>query len=241
MIGLYCYLRRLAGNFPAYSIAAVDTSRAHVGPSMEQLLEENRIALDTAVSKSNDLDRESAGLAAKVDRLQRKVYYVTNDCYAVVRENLILQNQLGDFNPCPKFRIEYDQLTADFVAMKSQREKEHAIQEQTRLIVEERKVELAAAKRAAAKIKKAHCKELERLQRERDKAKEKYQALLATTSASAAAATNTVATATANILWTDQRPGGKCPPYPSSPLPATLHFKPLLRPRALAIRSQISR
>ena len=210
-IGFYRYLRRLADKFPALPIVATD-SLAHVGPTTEELLAEKETALNAAVSKNDNLDRENAGLRAKVARLQTEVDFITKDRYALVREKLTLENKLGDFNSWPEFRIEYDQLTTEFVAMKRQRAREHILQQRTLQIAKERKVELAAAKQAEAMSKVAHSKELERAQQERDGIKEKYQILLATTSAAAAnAAVNTApaatATATAPTEATIETPG----------------------------------
>ncbi len=202
-------MRRLADKFPAPPIVATD-SPAHVGPTTEELLAEKETALNAAVSKNDNLDRENAGLRAKVARLQTEVDFITKDRYALVREKLTLENKLGDFNSWPEFRIEYDQLTTEFVAMKRQRAREHILQQRTLQIAKERKVELAAAKRAEAMSKVAHSKELERAQQERDGIKEKYQILLATTSAVAAnAAVNTApaATATAPTEATIETPG----------------------------------
>lgn len=178
---------RLANNFPAHPIATVH-SPLHIGPSTEQLLEESE-------SARNAEARETAALRAKVDRLQTEVEYITKDRYTLVEKNLILENRLGDFSSWPEFRIEYDQLTTEFVAMKRAREREHTLQEQTHQIAEEARIELAAAKRAQAKSDIEHRKELKRLQQERDEAKEKYGILLATNSASAANTTATTAPA----------------------------------------------
>lgn len=165
---------------------AID-SPLDVGPSMQQLLEEKDTALNDTANKIENLDREITGLRAKVGWLESEVDFLTNDRYALVREKLTLQNKLGDFKSWPEFRMEYDNLTTDFVVMKSQRAKELILQEQTLEIAKETKAELAATKLAEAMSKTAHSKKFEQVQQERDEAKEKYQTLLATTTITPAA------------------------------------------------------
>ena len=188
---------------------AIDCS-VDVGPSMQQLLEEKITARSDAASKIDNLDRENAGLRAKVGRLESEVDFLSNDRYALVREKWTLENRLGDFNSWPEFRIEYDQLTTEFIAMKTQRAREHILQEQTLQIAKETKAELAATKRAEGLSKIAHSKELEQVQHERDEIKEKYQILLATTTATTAttdALAVTAASDTATTVAKETSPG----------------------------------
>ena len=198
-IAFFHSLRRLADKFAAAPIIAIDNP-VDVGPSVQQLLEEKNSAINDAASKIDNLDRENARLRGKVGWLQSEVDFLANDRYTLIREKWILENQLGDFNSWPEFRIEYDQLTTEFVAMKRQRAREHLLQERTLQIAREVKAELAATKMAEAMRKLAHSKELEQIQQERDNAKEKYENLLATTTAGtttpAVAATTAAATAT---------------------------------------------
>ena len=194
----FCHsLRRLVHKFPAAPMIAID-----VGPSMQQLLEEKNSAINDAASKIDNLDRENTGLRAKVGRLQSEADFLANDRYTLIREKWILENRLGHFNSWPEFRIEYDQLTTEFVAMKRQRAREHILQEQTLQIAKEAKAELAATKMAGAMRNLAHSKELEQAQQERDNTKEKYENLLATTTAGTttpAVAATTAATVTTVI------------------------------------------
>ena len=190
-------MRRLADKFPAPPTIAIDVSLVDVGPSLQKLLEEKETAVEDATIKTNALDKENAGLRAKVDRLQKDVDFISKDRYALVRENCILQNKLGDFNSWPEFRVEYDELTTKFEAMKRQRAREHISQEQVLHIAKEAKLELAAAKRAEAMREIGHVEELKQVQQERDEAKERYQALLTkTTAVTTTAATTVVATTT---------------------------------------------
>ena len=174
---------------------------------MQQLVEEKEAALREAA-------RENAGLRAKVDRLERDVDSISKDRYALVRDNCILQNKLGDFNSWPEFRVEYDQLATEFEAMKRQRAREHISQEQVLHIAKEAKLQLAEAKLAKAMSKIAHSEELKQAQKERDEAKKSYQTLLAKAAAAAAtiASTTTTAVATsaiATIAATEVTPGDK--------------------------------
>lgn len=199
-IGFCHFLRRLADKFPTPPIIIAIDSPVDVGPSMQQLLEEKEAALMDATSKIDNLDREKAGLRAKVSRLEAEVDFVTKDRYKLVREKITLENRLGDFNSWPEFRIEFDRLTTEFIAMKSQRAREHLLQERYLESAKEARAELAAAKQAETMSKEAHSKELELAQQERDEAMEKYRILLATqttTSATAAATTTTPPTAAA--------------------------------------------
>ncbi|MCJ1347692.1 hypothetical protein MMC31_005921 [Peltigera leucophlebia] len=195
-IGFYQYLRWLALEFPP-RIVAIGVGPVHVGPNMQQLPEIKETALKDAVSQNDDLDKENAGLRAKVERLEKEVDFISKDRYALVRENCILQNKLGDFNSWPEFRVEYDQLSTEFVAMKRQRAREHISSEQILYIAKQARAELAAAKRAEGLSIIAHSDELRQIQHERDEAKEKYQNLLATTTAAAATTAITTMTATA--------------------------------------------
>ena len=189
-IGFCHYLRRLADKFPTPPIIAID-SPVEVGPSMQQLLEEKETALTDAASKIDNFDRETACLRAKVRRLESEVDFLSSDRYTLVREKIILENRLGDFNSWPEFRIEFDHLTTEFIAMKMQRAREHVLQERYLEIARETRVELAAAKQATTMSKIAHSEELELVQQERDQAMEKYRILLATTTTTAAATTPT--------------------------------------------------
>ena len=216
-IAFCCSLRRLAAKFPAAPMIAIDNP-VDVGPSVQQLLEEKNSAINDAASKIDNLDRENAGLRAKVGWLQSEIDFLANDRYTLIREKWILENKLGDFNSWPEFRIEYDQLTTEFVAMKRQRAREHILQEQTLQMAREAKAELAATKMAEARRKLAHSKELEQVQQEleqvqqeRDNAKEKYENLLATTTAGtttpAVAATTATTAATATTVIKGNSPG----------------------------------
>ena len=189
-IGFCHYLRRLADKFPTPPIIAID-SPVEVGPSMQQLLEEKETALTDAASKIDNFDRETACLRAKVRRLESEVDFLSSDRYTLVREKIILENRLGDFNSWPEFRIEFDHLTTELIAIKMQRAREHVLQERYLAIARETRVELAAAKEAITMSKTAHSKELELVQQERDQAMEKYRILLATTTTTAAATTPT--------------------------------------------------
>lgn len=156
-----------------------------VGPSMEQLLRDKESLLQDAVIENGHLDKENSGLRAKVNRLEKEVDFISKDWYALVRENCILQNKLGDFNSWPEFRIEFDELATQFEAMKRARATEHISQEQILHIAKEAKLELAATKRAEATSKTAHSEELKLVKQERDDAREMYQTLLATNTAPA--------------------------------------------------------
>lgn len=182
-IGFCNYLHRLTAKFPP-PIIPID-----VGPSMEDLLEEKEKSLKDAASKNNDLDKESAGLRAKIDRLQKEVDFISKDRYALVREKCILQNKLGDFNSWPEFRVEYDELATQYEAMERQRAREQISHEQILQVAKKAKLELAAAKRAEAMSKTAHSEELKLVKQERDDAREKYKTLLNTTTTAATAAT----------------------------------------------------
>ena len=180
MVGLYHYLRRLAANFPPPIIP-------DEGHSLEQLLREKEYSLKEAAGKNEDLDKEVAGLRAKVDRFKKDVNFILKDRYALVCENCILQNKLGDFNSWPEFQVEFDELATQYEAMKRQRAREHISQDQILHIAKEVKLELAAAKRAEAMSKKAHSEELKVVKQERDEAREKHQTLLDTTAVATAA------------------------------------------------------
>ena len=195
-------MRRLADKFPAPPTIAIDVSLVDVGPSLQKLLEEKETAVEDATIKTNALDKENAGLRAKVDRLQKDVDFISKDRYALVRENCILQNKLGDFNSWPEFRVEYDELTTKFEAMKRQRAREHISQEQVLHIAKEAKLELAAAKRDEAMRKIDHNEELKQVQQERDEAKKRYQTLLAKTTAATTTAVFTTAAITTAVSTT---------------------------------------
>ena len=180
MVGFCYYLRRLAAKFPPPIIL-------EEGPSLEQLLREKENSLKEAAGKNEDLNKEVAGLRAKVERLEKDEEIISKDRYALVRENCILQNKLGDFNSWPEFRVEYDELATKYEAMKRQRAREHISQDQILHIAKETKLELAAAKRAEAVSKTAHSEELKVVKQERDEARGKHQTLLDTTAAAAAA------------------------------------------------------
>ena len=156
---------------------------------MEELLEEKEKSLKDVASKNDDLDKESAGLRAKIDRLQKEVDFISKDRYALVRENCILQNKLGDFNSWPEFRVEYDELATQYEAMERQRAREQISHEQILQVAKKAKLELAAVKRAEAMSKTAHSEELKLVKQERDDAREKYKTLLNTTTTAATAAT----------------------------------------------------
>ena len=64
--GFCHYLRRLAAKFPPPIIP-------DEGPSLEQLLREKENSLKEAAGKNEDLDKEVAGLRAKVNRLEKDV------------------------------------------------------------------------------------------------------------------------------------------------------------------------
>lgn len=201
-IGFCHFLRRLADKFPAPPpIIAIDSPVDVVGPSMQQFLEEKEAALTDATSKIDNLDREKAGLRAKVSRLEAEVDFITKDRYSLVCEKISLENRLGDFNSWPEFRIEFDRLTTEFIAMQSQRAREHLLQERYLEIAKEARAELAAAKQAETMSKIAHSKELEQAQQQRDEAMEKYRILLATTTAA-----NTTPAATAADVTTTTSP-----------------------------------
>ena len=143
--------------------------------------------------------------------LQKDVDFISKDRYALVRENGILQNKLGDFNSWPEFRVEYDELATEFEAMKRQRAREHISQEQVLRIAKEAKLELAAAKRVEAIRKIDHSEELKQIQQERDEAKERYQALLAKTTTATTTASVTAAAATAAVATTTSVAKGNTP------------------------------
>ena len=174
------YLRRLAAKFPPPIIP-------DEGPSLEQLVREKENSLKEAAGKNEDLDKEVAGLRAKVNRLEKDVDISSKDRYAFVRENCILQNKLGEFNSWPEFRVEFDELATQYEAMKRQRAREHISEDQILHIAKEAKLELAVAKRAEAMSNIAHSEDLKVVKQERDEAREKHQALLDTTTAAAAA------------------------------------------------------
>lgn len=109
--------------------------------------------------------------------------------------------------------------------MKRQRAKEHILQERTKQIAKEAKIELAAAKRAEAMSKIANRKELERLQKERDEAKQKYRILFATTSAAAATPTATTAPTVTATVPKGNIPGGFNLQEESARLTRILHSK----------------
>lgn len=145
---------------------------------MQLLLEEKETALTDADSKIDNLDRETACLRAKVRRLESEVDFITTDCYTLVREKITLENRLQDFNSWPEFRIEFGQLTTEFIAMKMQRAREHVLQERYLEIAREARVELAVAKQ------------------ERDEAMEKYRILRAKTTTTTFTAAPAAVTAT---------------------------------------------
>lgn len=161
---------------------------------MQQLVEEKDRALRQAASKIEDLDMENAGLRAKVDRLEKEVDFISKDRYALVRDQCILQNKLGDFSSWPEFRVEYDHLATEFEVMKRQRAREHILQEQYLEIAKEAKLQLAKAKLAEAVSKIAHSEELQQARKERDEARESNQILLDKAAAAAAAAATTAST-----------------------------------------------
>ena len=78
-------------------------------------------SLKEAAGKNEDLNKEVAGLRAKVERLEKDEEIISKDRYALVRENCILHNKLGDFNSWPEFRVGYDELATKYEAMKRQR------------------------------------------------------------------------------------------------------------------------
>lgn len=185
----YHYLRRLAANFPPPSTIAIYNGAVDVGPNIQQLVEEKDRALRQAASKIEDLNMENAGLRAKVDRLEKEVDFISKDRYALIRDQCILQNKLGDFSSWPEFRVEYDHLTTEFEVMKRQRAREHILQEQYLEIAKEAKLQLAKAKLAEAVSKIAHSEELQQARKERDEAKESNQSLLDKAATAATAAT----------------------------------------------------
>lgn len=185
--------------FPSPPIDAVDCT-LHVGPSMEQLLEETETALRVEASKTHILKIENAGLLTKVGILKKEVGILSKERYTLIYEKRTLENRLGDFNSCQESRIEYEQLKTEFMVMKTQRAREHILQERNLQMAKETQIQLAAAKQAKAKSKIAHSHELEQVRRERDELKQQHQILLAATPAviitsavAAAVATTTVA------------------------------------------------
>lgn len=203
-IGFCHFLQQLADKFSPPHIIAIEVS-----PSMELLLEERDISLEDAASKTDTLDRENAGLRVKVERLEKEVEFITKDRYAFVRENCVLQNRLMDFNSWPDFRVEYDELVAEFQAMKRQRTREHILQEQFSHIAKGAKLELAAAKRAGVMSKVAHSEELKQAQQERDEASEKYQTLLANSATSTTTTATNAAVATIAVAPEGSNPGDR--------------------------------
>lgn len=65
-IGFCHYLHRLADKFPPPLISPID-----IGPGTEQLLENKEDSIKEAAGKNDKLDKENAGLRAKVDFLQK--------------------------------------------------------------------------------------------------------------------------------------------------------------------------
>ncbi|MCJ1345893.1 hypothetical protein MMC31_004102, partial [Peltigera leucophlebia] len=179
VIGFCHYLRRLAAKFPS-PIIPVDVGPIEVGPGLEQVLAEKENSLKEAAGKNEDLNKEVAGLRAKVNRLEKEVDFISKDRYALVREKCTLQNKLGDFNSWPEFRVEFDELATQYEAMKRQRAREHISHEQILHVAKEARFESAAAKRAEAMSKVAHSEELKVVKQERDEAKVKHQTLLNT-------------------------------------------------------------
>lgn len=176
---------------------------------MQLLLEEKGIALRDAASKNENLDRENAGLRAKVERLEKEVEFISKDRYAFVRENCVLQSRLGDFNSWQEFRVEYDELVREFQAMKKQRAREHIFQEQISDIAKEAKLELSTIKRAAAMSKVAYSEEFKQARQERNETREKYQTLLANSGTSITTTATNAAVATITVAAEGSTPGDK--------------------------------
>lgn len=214
-------MRRLAAKFPPPPLSSpspttttitidIGAGAVVVGPNIQQFVEEKETALREAASKIEDLDRENAGLRAKVDRLEKEVDFVSKDRYALVRDKCELQNKLGDFSSWPEFRVEYDHLATEFEVMKRQRAREHTLQEQYLNVAKEAKLQLAKVNLAVVVSKIAHSEELKQAQKERDEAKERNQTLLAEAAAAAIAAT--IASTT---------PGNTAPAFVSPAIAAT--------------------
>lgn len=176
---------------------------------MQLLLEEGDIFLGDAASKNDNLDRENADLGAKVERLEKKYEFMSKDYQAFVRENYVLQNRLRDFKSWPEFRVEYEELVTEFQAMKRLRTRESNLQEQISHIAKGAKLELAAAKRAAAMRKAAHSKELKQAQQERDETREKYQALLANSAISTTTTATNASVTTIAVAPEGSKPGDR--------------------------------
>lgn len=213
-------MRRLAHKFSPPPIIAIG-----VGPSLQLLLEENGISLRDAASKNENLDRENAGLRAKVERLEKEVEFISKDRYAFIRENCVLQSRLGDFNSWPEFRVEYDELVREFQAMKRQRAREHIFQEQISDIAKEAKLELATIKRAAAMSKVAYSEEFKQARQERNETREKYQTLLANSGTSTTTTATNAAVATITVAAEGSTPGDKALQEENTRLTLALQFQ----------------
>lgn len=195
---------------------------------MQLLLEEKGISLRDAASKNENLDRENAGLRAKVERLEKEVEFISKDRYAFVRENCVLQSRLGDFNSRPEFRVEYDELVREFQAMKRQRAREHIFQEEISDIAKEAKLELATIKRAAAMSKVAYSEEFKQARQERNETREKYQTLLANSGTSITTTATNAAVATITVAAEGSTPGDKALQEENTRLTLALQFQTCL-------------
>lgn len=108
------------------------------------MLEEKETALRVAAIKIHILKREIAELLTKEDILEKEVDFISKERYTLIYEKLTLENRFGDFNLCQESRIEHEQLNTEFMAMKTQRAREHILQERNLQIAKETKIQLAA-------------------------------------------------------------------------------------------------